>query len=265
MPLASAEPSPPLETADVAVGGPWIPGQAVEIAVGVDAKTQVGQVGARENDRAGVLETGDDQRVRPGVLSREGGHAVRGRRARYGDVVLDRDRHAVQRPQLGAGGHRFVGRLCRRASLVGEDANNRVQVAVYRVDARQVGLDHVEARDLAAPDRRRQLAGAGAPQVIGHRARGHGLAAVRRWGALAASDQEPGGAGQRQGVEHLAPRDAGDFLRLGFVGRHGWCLLLYPSLRRSSRWSVSLSTVSPSIPRTSSVTAREAQSIESEP
>ena len=95
--------------------------------------------------------------------------ALGGRRAGQVDVLLDREGHAVERPERLAGGHGRVGRCRTGAGLVGQHAHDGVQRAVHLVDARQVGFDDLGRRDLLAPDRRRQLECRPAPQLLAHR------------------------------------------------------------------------------------------------
>ncbi len=71
------------------------------------------------------------------------------------DQVLERDRHAVQRPDRMAGADRLVGRLGGEPRVVGIDLDKGVQLRVVRRDAREQRLDDIDRRQ--AP--RRDLGG----------------------------------------------------------------------------------------------------------
>ena len=87
--------------------------------VGVHAQAEVGQVGAGDRDRAGGAHALDHGRVDRGDRLGQRGHAVRGRRAGDVDVLLDRERDAVQRAEPPAAAT-AVGGVGGRARLVGE-------------------------------------------------------------------------------------------------------------------------------------------------
>ena len=66
---------------------------------------------------------------------------------------------------------RPVRRVRGRARLVGEHDRDRVEVAVDRLDALQVGVDDLARGNLAGRDQLGQLAGAAAPQLLRHSSR----------------------------------------------------------------------------------------------
>ena len=112
----------------------------------------------------------------------------------------------MQRTEFRAGCHRLIGGPRRGPGFVGQNAHDRVEVAVHRVDAREMGLDDLETRNLPAADRSRQLPGAGAPEIVGHRTGGSIGAAIRGSRRVAvAAGQQSGRTGQGQGVNDLAP------------------------------------------------------------
>ena len=129
---------------------PGVDGVAVELAAGVQADREVRHVGAPDRDRAGLAEPLHHGRIggRHGVTQR--GHAVRGRRARHVDVLLDRERHPGQGPEGLARGASAVGLPRRVTRGVGEDVGDRIDRGVHRRDPPEVGVHHLERADLSA-------------------------------------------------------------------------------------------------------------------
>src|SRR5690606_28431194 len=68
------------------------------------------------------------------------------------EVVLERDRHAGQRPGVLAGGDALVDRDRGLAGLVGGDEVEGVELAVAGGDRREVLLDDLDGRAGAGPD-----------------------------------------------------------------------------------------------------------------
>ena len=75
------------------------------------------------------------------------------------DFVLDRDRHAEQRPLL-AGLQPRLGLLGFEQRPLGEDLAEGVQVRVVALDPDQVHVDELGRRDLARADHLRLARGA---------------------------------------------------------------------------------------------------------
>jgi hypothetical protein len=78
-------------------------------------------------------------------------------RPRHVDVLLDRERHAVQRPERRAGGHLRIGRTRRAARAVLEHVHDRVEGGVDVADAMQMRVDDLDPGDLASGDPAREL------------------------------------------------------------------------------------------------------------
>ena len=131
----------------------------------MDAQAEVGEVRARDRDRAGAAQALDLRRVDGGDRLGQRGDPGRRRGARDVDVLLDRERDAVQR--AGALG-RGVGRIGRRARLVGQHEHDRVEVGVDGLDALEVRIDDLARGDLARGDQFGQLSGTATPQLLGH-------------------------------------------------------------------------------------------------
>src|SRR6185312_1012651 len=66
--------------------------------------------------------------------------------------------------ELGAVRHGPVGRVGGREGLLGQEADDGVELGVDRFDPVQVGLDDLTAADLPVPDHRRQLDSTLTPQ-----------------------------------------------------------------------------------------------------
>jgi hypothetical protein len=88
----------------------------------VDAQAEVGQVGAAKGNRAGRAQPFHLRGVDRGDRLSQGRDRVRGRGARQVDVLLDRERDAMQRAEPSAVRHRPVGRVGGREGLVRQQA-----------------------------------------------------------------------------------------------------------------------------------------------
>jgi hypothetical protein len=130
----------------------------------VDAQAEVRQVGPAHGDRAGRAQPLHLRGVDRGDRLGQGRDRVRGRGARQVDVLLDRERDAVQRAESGAVRHRPVGRVGGREGLVWQEADDGVEGRVDRLDPVQVRLDHLAAADLTVADQSREFDGTLAPQ-----------------------------------------------------------------------------------------------------
>ena len=111
------------------------------------------QVRLADHDRALALQARRHRRVLVRDPVGEDLAAGRGRLAGDCDVVLDGDRHAVQRAEAVAGGdHRVRGRgdLPRGLAV---DRDEGPQTVVERADAREARVDELHRRDLAPRDR----------------------------------------------------------------------------------------------------------------
>ena len=167
IPDASADASPPLEPPAVTFGSHGLRvSPRSEESVWM-RRPEVRQVRAADRDRARGAQALDLRRVDGG--DGLGERRDPGRRGRAGDVdvLLDRERDAVQR---AAAPVRRVGRVGGRARLVGQHDDDRVQVAVHRLDALQVRVDDLARGHLAARDQLGQFTGATAPKLLGQRA-----------------------------------------------------------------------------------------------
>jgi len=130
-----------------------IVGAAVQRVVGEDAHREGRRIGAADDDRAGVLEVGDDRAVLLGDEVFEGDHAIVGRQAGLVDVDLGRHRHTVQRRQGMAARPGGVGGLGGGARFVAEHAHHGVDRRIDGVEAFQRRIDSLLRRSLASSDK----------------------------------------------------------------------------------------------------------------
>jgi len=143
-----------------ACGAPRVPrvaGQAVQGRVGVDAQGEVRQIGTAERDRAARAQPLHRRGVDRGDRLGQGRDPLRGRGASHVDVLLDRERDAMQGAQPGTVCRQPVGLIGGREGLLGQTPDDRIDVRVDRLDPVQVSLDHLSAADLPAADHRRQF------------------------------------------------------------------------------------------------------------
>src|SRR5437763_541532 len=143
-----------------AVEVPRVARRAVAQVLRDRERAELGRVGAPAQHEAraperlrGQLALGADAR---GAAARAVGH----RPARHRREVLDRDRHAEERRVVTAG-QRLVGMargVARRVVIAPDD---RVDIAVARVDRLQAGVQQLDGGQLAAAQRGGELEGGG--------------------------------------------------------------------------------------------------------
>ena len=80
------------------------------------------------------------------------------------DVLLDRDRHAVQRADVAAAGDGAIGGISRGDGL-GQEGDDGVEVAVDGVDASEQGVEDLAAGRLLLADHVRQFEGRQLPEL----------------------------------------------------------------------------------------------------
>ena len=149
---------------------PRVAGQAAQRRVGVHAQAEVGQVGPGERDRPGRPHAAR----RPGrrsaamrVLERR--HAVGRGRAGDVDVLLDGDRHAVER-RRGRRRRRRPGRLASAAAAAsGSRATTALRSPLTCSIRAREGVEDLAARRLLLADHVGELQRAQLPE-FGHRA-----------------------------------------------------------------------------------------------
>ena len=150
-PAATAAAAPPDDPPVMRSSVPRVVGDAEELVVGLHVARPPRQVGLAEHDGAGGLEAGDGGCVL-------GGHVVGELRGATGradalglDGVLDRDRQTVERPEHVAAEHGdLVGRVGGGARPLDVEGDDRVHVAVEALDAVEVEVEQLTARDCGA-------------------------------------------------------------------------------------------------------------------
>ena len=130
---------------------------AVQGIVGEDAHREGGRIGTAHDDRAGMLQVGDDGTVflRDQVLQRN--DAVVGWQAGLVDVDLGCDGNAVQRRQGVAARAGGVGRLGLGAGFALQHAHDGVDRGIDLVQAGEDGIDRFPRRGLPGADQARQV------------------------------------------------------------------------------------------------------------
>ena len=149
MPVATAAAAPPDEppgTRLVSHGLLVVPNSALNVWTSPDHS---GTFVRPSDHHAGVAQPADRGRVLGGdvvgELQRATGRAPTGHLV----GVLQRDRHAVQRAELVAAGHRGVGGVGRRPGPVGVQGDHGVDRRVDRLDAGELLVEELAARQLA--------------------------------------------------------------------------------------------------------------------
>ena len=88
--------------------------------------------------------------------------------ARHVDVDLDRDRHAVQGADGGAGGQRAVGRSRSGQRLLRQHLDQRVDARIHLGNAIKHAARRLDSADLTRADGLRQFNSAHAPGGLCH-------------------------------------------------------------------------------------------------
>ena len=109
------------------------------------AERELVQVGLADEHRAGLPQMGDGRRVALGDVALAHARRRGGRRAADVEQILDRDRHAVQRSAVVAGGELAVGVARLLPRLVGHDQDEGVQPRVVRLDPPQALVGDLRA------------------------------------------------------------------------------------------------------------------------
>ena len=124
---------------------PRVSRAAVQAGVGVNAQTQVRQVGAANDNCACGLDALYCRRVcrRNGLGQRS--NTLRRWVTRNVDVFFHCHRHAVQWPEFLTGAHRGVSQVGPRKRLIGKHTHDRIDFGVHFGNSLQVSLDHLAA------------------------------------------------------------------------------------------------------------------------
>ena len=144
---------------------PGIAGEAPERAFGKAGVGELRRRGLADDDGAGGAQPRDDDRVLVGHPVLQDPRALGGALALHRREVLDRDRHAVERPVRRAARQAPVGRAGEGERLLAVDEAEAVERLVDLVDARQGVAHRLDRGKLAVADHARKLGGARVSQV----------------------------------------------------------------------------------------------------
>jgi len=133
-----------------------------------------------QHDAAGRLQPRHDRRVLGRHVVTIERRAERRAHALGDDEILDREWHAVQRPQRHAAlAQRALGRPRVAPRLIGGQRHVGVEMRIEPVDPGQDRIHDLDRRDLAPSDQRGQLGGGQPAEVVGvasgRASSGHGL------------------------------------------------------------------------------------------
>ena len=169
--VASATAAPPLLPPQVLLAIVRIQRRTEHRVEGLRSRAELRRVRLADDDRAGVTEPLDEQRI----LGRHEIPVDRRPECRPDPVgglqILVRDRQAVQRPDLPAVGQVFIGEPRALHRLIGDQRDDGVDAGIDALDLREVGADHVPRRQLLGADQTRELDGAQLTDVGCHNAR----------------------------------------------------------------------------------------------
>ncbi len=165
---ATAEPldEPPATRWVVAV--PRIPRRAHRLVASPAAEREFDHVRLAERDHSGGREAFDRRRRVIGDPAEPALRAGGGLPAFDVEEVLQRDRQPCERTGRGPGPALPVGRVGRRERVVAIDLDERVQMGIERVDARETRLDDRARARLAALEQARECGQRLERKVVGH-------------------------------------------------------------------------------------------------
>ncbi len=125
-----------------------------QVVVADAAKAQDRAVGLAEDDGAGLLDPLGEHAVDVVDLVGERPDSAEGADEAWLEVeqILDRGRHAMQRPQRLARDDRLLGRLGCPARLVEGEVDQGRDARIARLDPRDHRIHHLDRRQLARPD-----------------------------------------------------------------------------------------------------------------
>jgi hypothetical protein len=147
----------------------------------VAAQAELGRVGAAHEQRAAGPHAFVHHRIGRGDRVAEQARAARRGQPRHRQDVLGRLRKPVQRSQAAAGRELRIalpGKAAQRVAILQGD--DRIDARVEPVDLREAGIEHLDARDVAAMDRRGQRDGIERDDLGGGRPAGHGRLRMER-------------------------------------------------------------------------------------
>ena len=169
-PSATAAALPPDEPPALQPRVERIAGRPEQRVVAGAAEPHHRRVGLADEDRAGLLDPLGEGAVPVGDVVLERADAAEGRRPAGLEVeqVLDRRRHAMERPERVAAHHRVLGALRLLPRALGVEEDQRVEARVALLDPGERRVHHLDRRQFAPPDAAGQLGGAHVGQCIIH-------------------------------------------------------------------------------------------------
>ena len=121
--------------------------------VGEAAEGEFRRVGEADDDRAGLLQVAHHGQIRRRDEVLVGGNAIEIRTAFVVDILLDRDRYAMQKAEFTTFGAPLVGRMRRSQRLLREIDDDGVQPRIDSTHPLQMRLDGLDRGDGAGADR----------------------------------------------------------------------------------------------------------------
>ena len=132
-----------------ATGVPRIARKTVQRTHGMQTQRHVGQIGPSDRYRAGGAHALDHRRIGRRHSLGQRRHAPGGRKAGHVDILLHREWHAVQGPDLFTDGQLPVGQSCASARLLGQHSHHGVQRRVDGIDAGEVRIHHLSGAEVS--------------------------------------------------------------------------------------------------------------------
>ncbi len=126
---------------------------AVDRVVGMTAQPEFGRIGAADEQCAGRAHAREDRGIRLSDLASEDRRAFGGHHARGRADVLGRLRKAMQRSAALSACELGIALGCLGAQrLTVHRGNDGVDARVVAIDLGEIGVEHLDARDLARVD-----------------------------------------------------------------------------------------------------------------
>jgi 1,4-dihydroxy-2-naphthoate octaprenyltransferase len=140
----------------------------MELGIGVDPQTEIGQVGAGKRNRASSTHAFNHRCVTVGYRFGEDRNSLGSGCAAQINIFFDRDRHPMKRAERNTRRHRLVGGDSGLMSFIGEEPNHCVEMWVDLAHPVEMCRQHLNSSGAAIGDHLREFGCPVTPKFCGH-------------------------------------------------------------------------------------------------
>ena len=144
---------------------PWVPGQTVDVVVGLPVSQEPRDVGLAQDDGAGLAETFHRHRVGVRHVVAELRCSTGGDQAGRLEGILDGDRQTVKRTDRLANSQCLICSHRLRTGPLEVRSHHDVETRIQCLDARNGLINEFNGTDVAAAQRRNTLSGGPIPAI----------------------------------------------------------------------------------------------------